>query len=187
MSYDHDARVQIISSIREIQPGEEILISYYVHLELYEEALRNPNILMDLWNQKEGLDPFAHEKKHLKSKWGIICPNDCACKDPEVRLLAMKGKPLFRKMLSSMEKGRTMDVCIAAEMVLDIYDQLVHISWVQRAEVLMVLVGERLTLEGKYTWDMKHRVLEWLKIHRVIFPFSPFNEDLEIIIKRNGW
>jgi len=86
-----------------------------------------------------------------------------------------------------MEKGRTMDACIAAEMVLDIYDKLVNISWVQRAKVLMVLAGERLKLEGKFTLDMKDRVLEWLKINRVIFPFSPFNGDLEMIIKRNGW
>jgi len=187
MSYDRNARVLIISSIQEIQPGEEILISYYVHLMLHEKALQNRDTFMDLWNQKEGLDPFEHEKEHLKNKWGIICPEDCACKDPEVRLLAMKGKPLFRKMLSSMEKGRTMDACIAAEMVLDIYDQLVNISWVQRGEVIMVLVGERLKLEGQYSLDMKDRVLEWLKIHRVVFPFSPINHDLERVIKRNGW
>jgi len=86
-----------------------------------------------------------------------------------------------------MEKGRTMDVCIAAEMVLDIYDQLVNISWVQRGEAIMVLVGGRLKLEGQYSLDMKDRVLEWLKINRVVFPFSPINYDLERVIKRNGW
>jgi len=117
MSYDRDARVQIIFSIQEIQPGEEILISFYAHLMFHEN---NSNTLMDLWDQKEGLDPIEHEKDHPKNKWGIICPDDCACKDPEVRLLAMKGKPLFKKMLS-MENGHTMDACIAAEMVLDIY------------------------------------------------------------------
>ena len=135
------------------------------------------------------LDPFEDEKEHLKSKWGIICWDDPACKDPKVRLLVMKGKPLFRKMQSSMEKGRTLDICIVPEVFLDIYDQLVNISCVQWAEVIMVLVGARLQLEGQYSlFGYKHRVLKWLNINSSrLFPFLPINPDLERVIERNGW
>ncbi len=68
-----------------------------------------------------------------------------------------------------MEKGRTMYVCIATERaVLDIYDQLASI-W------------------NYWSMDMKHRVLEWIKINQVIFPLSPLNHNLEMVFKRNGW
>ena len=99
----------------------------------------------------------------------------------------MKGKPIFRKMQSSMEKGRTIDACISAEMVLDFYNHFVNISWVQRAEVIKVLIGGRMKLDGKFTLDIKHLALEWLKINRVIYPFDPKNGSMEKLMEKSAW
>ena len=103
ISYDYVARVQIIFSLRDIQPGEEICICYYAHLTLDMEPdsvvrRRDPPVAVLRSMIQQGKNPrefdFIVNESNLKLNWGIICPEDCFCKNPEKRKLILKAKQL---------------------------------------------------------------------------------------------
>jgi len=207
-SCDYCARVQIIYSLRDIQPGEEICICYYNHLGLALEPdsnfmrvshlpKRSPNpkeefkisLSQQGFHQQE-VD-FMCNVMTLKSVWGIICPDNCFCKRPGTQKLILEAKKLYDQMRNSS----TLKVQIEAGVkMLDIYEVL-GVSWVQKADVL-----HKLSEMDKHTaglngmmkaWNASPRVhsrkqqhcIKALQIRRIISPFVCISPDLEVFLK----
>ena len=78
-------------------------------------------------------DKYETYWQRLDFKWGIKCPNDCACKDPKVRqLLAEAGELHFDMDALSME-GKTEEALTAGQKLRTIQN-LVNLEWNIRAE-----------------------------------------------------
>lgn len=61
--YDSKFQVKVLTAVREIQPGEEISISY-THFDNFSNFLTPEK-----------------SRSILQQKWGIVCPSDCLCRN----------------------------------------------------------------------------------------------------------
>lgn len=116
MSCDYVARVIIIFSLREIQSGEEICICYCEHVD--RDIINiNPDINLSISNESK-----------LNFSWGIICPDDCFCKNENTRRLIDEAKPLCVQL----RRSSTISARVKAGVkLLEIYE-LLGISLVQK-------------------------------------------------------
>jgi hypothetical protein len=77
--------VKVIVSEKLIKAGEEICISYSSFTDIFIEEKNNAEFLLD--------------------PWGIVCPPDCGCKDPEKKALLQRARHL-NKVLMDFGKSR---------------------------------------------------------------------------------
>jgi hypothetical protein len=80
----------ILYAKRGIEAGEEITVNYTMFNEIYSPLLPIPN----LFDPDPQTPPLTEEhRQFLESKWGIICPSSCLCR-----------QPTFNKELTIMRK-----------------------------------------------------------------------------------
>ena len=94
-NYDDGASVEILYAQRDIQPGEEVCISYCSFNNISIER-RCPIVYKSSKNANE-LTPeeeFHCVKVSLESNWGITCPVDCFCNDPVIKSLVVRARQL---------------------------------------------------------------------------------------------
>ncbi len=110
--YDDVACVAILFAQRDIQPGEEICIDY-----TYFRALEPSRPTAKLDSKEE----FKLIQSNLLDKFGIICPDDCFCKNSESKKLIVKGRKLHEEVLLLASKVMLEDALIAGEKLLEVY------------------------------------------------------------------
>lgn len=192
IAYENIAKVQIVYSLRDIQPGQEICICYTTHLDLdFERESSAPrSSVSDEFHYsmvQQGLHPLEVEffvnKRVLKQSWGITCPDDCFCNDQEVRKLILEAKELHEEMhQASSPEGRLS----AGEKLLNIYD-LLDIPSVQKS-ILLSLLSKLDTPKSSeiFRFRTEQHLIRALQIIRVTNPFqytSPYFQD---VLKRGG-
>lgn len=94
-NYDDGASVEILYAQRDIQPGEEVCISYCSFNNISID--RRCPIVCSNWkpaNELSAEEEFACVKSSLESNWGIKCPADCFCNNPIIKSLVVRARQL---------------------------------------------------------------------------------------------
>jgi len=172
--YDDGARVDILFSLRDIQPGEEICVTYcsFARMDLSRPTarLRPPEM------------EFSVYPESLKLNWNIVCPVNCYCKDPEARKLVMEGRRLNDDIQFLADRANTEEALLAGEKLLDIYRKL-NLSWTQRASINFDLF--QISLMKRKTFSKAQRYIKvTLQIYKAICPNSKFTKRYERLQKR---
>jgi len=159
--YDETACVKVVFAQRDILPGEEICISYFDFADLNSTR---PTAKMD---PKKELESF---RSTLFTKFGIKCPANCYCKNPDTKKLILEGRKLDEKMLSMNKLGLLEEAIQAGEKLIEI-DRLLNTSWSQRANfyenLFEISIGSKKTITKAQRY-----LLSSLEIRHIIFPYS---------------
>lgn len=91
-----DARVEVLFAQRDIQPGEEVCITYHSFSTVMYANMSDPE------------EDFKAIQRNLIER-GIICRDDCFCKDPGARKLVLKGRRLNTKVKRMAGRDGTLD------------------------------------------------------------------------------
>ena len=74
-------------------------------------------------------------RNDLLSAFGITCPVDCFCYDPDTWTLVQKGRKLYETIITlANEQEMTEEAVLAGDKLLDIYRRL-NVSWYFRGFV----------------------------------------------------
>ena len=170
--YDEIARVEIVFAQREIQPGEEVCISYCSFASL---NLERPTAVLSTETE------FQFIQKTLLTTWGIVCPTDCFCKDPAARELVLEGRRINNEMDVLAGKGWLEEALLKGEKLTEIQRRL-NVSWLCRAGThfycFQIAVRSRKTL-GRASKYME----QVLESYRVICPYSEYTSKYERMLK----
>jgi hypothetical protein len=153
---DETFKVIVLVARKDIQPGEEITISYTNFDDISQTLSSN----------------FA--RGILENKWGIICPSDCYCRQDSVNSLVAKMKALDRSVYDKLSSGNANDALTDVKKLLSLYGttNLVDMN-LQRTyyDAFQVCITKRKTLR---------QGLEYLKKSTNIMSFivHPDSEDL---------
>ena len=152
----------------DIQPGEEICVSYCSFARL--DQLR-PNA---------GVSPeieFVICRMTLKAKWGITCPLDCFCKDPGTRQLVLEGRRLNDDINSAAAVGSIEGILKAVEKRLEIEVEL-NMSWSEIAKLGSELY--RIALMKEKTFPKAYQFLKDIQgLNGMIRPHSKYTATLK--------
>ena len=117
----------------------------------------------------------------LKNSWGIICPVDCFCKDPEARKQVLEGRRLSDEVTAQLRTRRSERALAAGEKRLEIQRQL-NISWGDLASLESELF--HISLMKKKTLPRASRLIkDAIRIYKIIKPFSKVIEKYEMLLK----
>ena len=158
--YDDGARVDILFSLRDIQPGEEICVTYcsFARMDLSRPTarLRPPEMEFSVYPQS------------LKLNWNIVCPVNCYCKDPEARKLVMEGRRLNDDIQFHADRSNTREALSAGDKLLGIHRRL-NLSWTQRAfikiDLFQISLMKRETIFKTYQY-----IRDTLQVYKSICP-----------------
>jgi len=129
---------------------------------------------------------FIVNGSNLKFNWGIICPNDCFCKNPEKRKLILEAKQLYDQMRESSTLSARVE---AGVKMLNIYEVL-GISWVQKADLLYKLCQMDSPVMATNSRKVEKRsrrqqyFIDYLKIRRIISPLEFMDPEMDEFLKR---
>lgn len=172
--YDDGARVDVLFALRDIQPGEEICVTYcsFGRMDVSRPTarLRPPEM------------EFSVYPMTLKLNWNIVCPTDCYCKDPNARKLVMEGRRLNDEIQFQADRGNTEAALMAGEKLLEIHGKF-NLSWTQRASINLDLF--RISLMKRKTLARADRYIQaTLQVYKAICPYSKFTQNFERLQKR---
>ncbi len=125
---DEGAHVDVLVALWDIQPGEEICISY--------TSFSDINTVRVYGNVPEELEYFMIQRE--LSKYGIECPKDCYCKNQDARELVTKGRKLATQFETLAQSGKLEKAVEVCEKLLDVHKFL----------------NESLLLRVKTQWDL---------------------------------
>jgi len=163
-SYDEEAQVAILYALQDIQPGEEISVNYCPFTRLAPPELE-----------------FDECQMSLRDHWGIVCPLDCFCNNPNARKLVMEGRRLNDTIKSLIQSDRLDEALKVGEKRLEIQRQL-NMSWGQCASLECALF--HLAIRKKETLSRAEQYIQSaLKVFRIIRPFSKLIEKYEMLLK----
>jgi len=157
LSYDEVARVRILVAQEDIQPGQEICITYSAFGCLLNDYISSTkNDLLNLLRNGHVWYP---------------CPADCYCKNPRSKKLVLEGKKLFKKLLDLDSENQKEEALKAGEELLKIDTEL-NFSWTQRGDIYFKLFD---IASGKKN-EVTSRACRFLKstceIYEILHPFS---------------
>ena len=162
--YDATARVEVIFAQREIQPGEEICISYCSFASL--------NLERPMASKKGPEAEFEAIQRTLFNTWGIVCPSNCFCKDPTARKLVLEGRRIKDEVDDLAGRGWIEKALLTASKLLEIQRRL-NISWLCRASTefycFQIALRLRKTLGRAEQYIRAVREMYW-----VICPYSVY-------------
>ncbi len=200
-SYDETARVSILLALKDIQPGEEICIAYtyfgglYLNCPAESRNRENDPVVQSILSTQFGhmvhpddilLSPeeqeFSSVRGSLRFDWGIICPSDCYCKDPQSKELVIARIKLFKQMHFLASEGRIEDALTAGEKLLKIDRNLNISSWADRAAFNFYVF--ELSMANSKT---ERKALKYLQcsfeVGRLLAPYSEDTRLYENILK----
>ena len=183
VSYDQVARVSILVAQQDIQSGEEICINY----SFFGSYSSPPDGYGFTHSKDDGLSPedqdFADIKRSLKFNWGITCPPDCYCNNPQAKKLILEGKKLYKSMLSLDTEGRLEDALEVGENLLKTDAQLNTACWVQRADIYFKLF-EMAADQPNRSEKEKMRIRQYLQsTHDICMIISPYGKITRFCVK----
>jgi len=126
--YDETALVAVLVSLKDIQPGDEISISYYAPFFVLHSRIsmpgmgRDPSIVQELNYVKKSL---------LYDAFGITCPADCPCFDPAIPALVKEGRKIYQTAVDLAKENKIEEALTAGEKLLDVHRRL-NVSCVDR-------------------------------------------------------
>ncbi len=167
-SYDETARVEIVFAQREIQPGEEICISYFTY------ATQHYDITGKNLAEQYRLDQMALVTKH-----GVICPKECSCNDPSRKDLNIECGRLYTELYRSAASGRIEEALAAGDKILDLTHRL-NSTWFIKASLgqnLFQIASASSKTEARGEKYFK----DSLKVWQIIAPFSEMTKTLETL------
>jgi len=176
ISYDDVACVNILFSLRDIQPNEEISVSYSHFCNFLDSTVRkgdlDEEVHPSIGENPEQLEcaEFDIMEDRLESQYGITCPSNCDCKNPRLRKLCMEGKKLYRKMLTLASKSRFEEALKVGERLLEM-DRELDPSWIQRAGISFQMFEFAMVKA-----ETRNRARRYLQMSydcsQIFFPFS---------------
>ena len=163
--YDDTARVAILFALKDIQPGEEISISYYSHLfALGSVRLSSSSPKWSLGKE------FNYLKNRILSGYGITCPASCSCNDPTIRALIHEARQLDRTVMTLAGQFKSKKALEAGEKLLEIYGRL-NVSWCYPGLTYFLLF--RVAVQrSELLPKAKHYILSAAEIFGKICPYS---------------
>jgi len=119
--FDETARVAILFSQKDIQPGEEISICYYASF-----------FFLIPIEHGGGVKSIEEELHSLAVDHGITCLANCSCNDPAIRALTLEGRKMYTTVRTLVREHKIEEALDAGEKLLGIYRSL-NLSWIYRA------------------------------------------------------
>ena len=172
-NYDDGAHVEILFAQRDIEPGEEICISYLSFASL------------DAQRVTAGMRNAAIEYKliqmSLLARWAVICPSDCICKDRAIHKLIAQGRQLNIEKEKLAESCKPQEALECAEELLKVQEAL-QSSWISKANThyfaFQVALMSRKTLA-----QAGQHIAAVVDIYKAICPYSrdtpQYEEEME--------
>ena len=161
-NYDDGAHVEILFAQRDIQPGEEICISYF--------SFSNLNAERAAAGMGGAQAEYQLIQKVLLDKWTIICPSDCICKDPNIHKLIAKGRQLNLKKEILADSCKPQEALECARELLKVQEAL-QSSLISKANThhfaFQVAVMTRKTLD-----QADQHIAAVVDIYKAICPYS---------------
>ncbi|OXA44634.1 uncharacterized protein LOC118438309 [Folsomia candida] len=99
--------VMVIYSKRDILPDEEITINFLTYGDLLQSIV-DPDTMYGPFLYSGCLETFADCRRILESRFNIICPSDCFCRDDEMDKLinaSRKAMAALREKEDSLERN----------------------------------------------------------------------------------
>lgn len=135
--YDSKHGVKVLFAERGIKAGEEICIAYVAFNDF------------SLSKERAQADAL------FLRKWGIICPEDCACKELVLLELVEEGRRLDRDIMARASNPGNINL---VKRLLQIHDE-VRTSWISKNRTLydgfQVAISRRRTLQQGMEWIKK--------------------------------
>jgi len=176
--YDEIARVGILFAQEDIQPGEEICICYYSPFFGLFPGIRVPEVNPECSVEEE----LNFAKSSIQSRFGITCPTDCSCKDPEIPALVQEGRHLHGTVRTLARQGKIEEALAAGEKLLDIHRRL-NKSWFYRSQAEYLLFKVSVTM-SKMLPRAKEYIRSAAELFGKICPYSErFTKTYERLIK----
>ena len=190
-TYEETARVSILYALRDIRFDEEICVNYtYVGIIESDNDVCRPKDEMHLSPSEIAArygttDPveleFARTPRSLRVNWGITCPADCFCMDPQSKKLVVEGKRFLNEMHQLASKGRTDAALVAGDRVLEI-DRELNMLWTHRGAINIFLF--QMAIASSKTEAMAKQYLESsVKVSRILSPLSEETRMSEELLK----
>ena len=109
--------MKIVFAERDIAEGEEICISYQSFNDLSRE--------------------YSHylSEAILKTKWGIICPQDCVCRDPAIQKLIDQSRKLQSSFVKMVCEGNAKGALGNAQLLMKNQEKI-HSPWIDKIGTL---------------------------------------------------
>ncbi len=109
-------------------------------------------------------------KDTLRNKWGIICPADCFCKDPDGRRLTKDCLQLSREMQMMGQMGHTEQALEVGEKLLET-QKILNCPWIPRAQANFSLF--EISIMDKETLPRANGYIQAVvNIFQTIIPYS---------------
>ena len=171
-AYDQTTGIIIIFALKDIKFGDEICVCYWSFANL------------DLDRKTANLSPeeeFQSVQNVLTSRYGIICPDDCYCRDSNAKQLVLEGRRLHTEMSLLVGRDRIEEALEYGEKLLSIRRRL-NISMIEQFETeyhcyqIALMRGEALTSRAK---GYLQNVYDFYK-H--IYPYSQFVKSFKNLL-----
>lgn len=167
--YDDGARVEVLFAQRDIQPGEEVCITYHSFSSVMYAKMSDPE------------EDFQAIERKLFER-GIICSDDCYCKDPDARKLVLEGRELNTKIKRMAGRDGTFDrIEETAKKLVVIQESLNVTPHLDRCTTYLrsctIAIG-RCKDETKIAWTGDYLKLTF-ETCKIIRPYSEMTKDVE--------
>jgi len=166
--YDETARVAILFSQKDLQPGEEITLCYYNSFYGHEPYAGTLGSKLPEFNSIE--EELSFFRNLMALEHGITCPTDCSCYDPAIPALVREGRQILSTMMKLANENKIEEALAAGEKALDIHRRL-NVSWLVQCNVnynlfcVAVMKSETLPRAKEY--------IRWIvELFRKICPYS---------------
>jgi len=169
---DEATGVIILFALKNIQCGDEICINYW------------PFVDLDFNRKTAKLSPeeeFASVQNYLANRYGIICPEDCYCRDSNARRLVLEGRKFHTEMSVLVGRGRIEEALEFGEKLLGIH-RLLNVSIVEQFETeyhcyqIAKLGGETLESRAKKYLQNVH------DFHNRVCKYSEFTKTCKSLL-----
>jgi len=170
---DEVARVDVLYALYDIQPGEEICISYTSFSDI--SLVRQYSYLPEIFE-------YSKIQKDL-SKWGIKCARDCYCKNPDAWAMIREGRKLGAEIKALAEKRKINEALRKGDQLLDIHQRL-NESWLLRARTQFELykIAKKKPIPENIAKAREH-LRAACDTYKIICPFSATTKHYERLIK----
>lgn len=129
--YDETARVAILFAQKDIQPGEEISVSYY--FQFFRLGHINKDVVPGAndFTLEHEVDELNLVKNLLAESYGITCSAGCFCHDPAMTALTKEGRKTLETASNLSRQCKIEEALNAGEKLLDIHRRL-NVSWINQ-------------------------------------------------------
>ena len=127
-------------------------------------------------------EEIANIHVKLWATWGITCPPDCYCMDPQARELVREGRRLNRRIDALVETGQTDEALFLGDKVVDIERRL-NLSWVLQTFTHLRLYDVAAVLSNIRLDKAVRHLTAMLQVYRAFIPYSKYTKKFEDLLQ----